>query len=122
MLWWLKSVAANDVAAIYVPHTRRFSVFGLLGAFGGVPLEAEDSPLRSQKCGPPESERWGLPYRCGLPECAAPSCLAWYAATGLLHLCASLVCWSDSQLCLCAAWGGSDGVRSANGAAAPAHC
>ena len=82
MLWWLKSVAADDVAAIYVPHTRRFSVFGLLGAFGNVPLEPEDSPLRSQKCGPPESERWGLPYRCGLPGCEAPICLACDAFLG----------------------------------------
>lgn len=103
MLWWLKSVAASDVAAIYVPHTRRFSVFGLLGAFGGVPLEPEDSPLRSQKCGPPESERWGLPYRCGLLECAAAPCMPWNAATGLFHLCACLVCRSDRHLCLCAA-------------------
>ena len=86
MLWWLKSVAANDVAAIYVPHTRRFSVFGLLGAFGGVPLDPEDSPLRSQKGGPPESERWGLPYRCGLPGCEPPICLARDAVSGLGHL------------------------------------
>ena len=100
MLWWLESVAADDVAAIYVPHTRRFSVFGLLGAFGGVPLEPEDSPLRKQRSGPLESDRWGLPFRRGLRECAAPACLAYVASDGLPHHGASLVS-RKSPLGLC---------------------
>jgi hypothetical protein len=73
MLWWLRSVSADDVAAVCVPHTRRFSVFGLLGAFGGVAAEpAPEAPPRPSKPQPDES-RWGLPHRrCGCaPTCGA---------------------------------------------------
>ncbi len=63
MLWWLRSVSADDVAAV--------SVFGLLGAFGGVAAEPvpEASPRPSKP--QPDESRWGLPHRrCG----CAPTC------------------------------------------------
>ena len=89
MLWWLESVAADDVAAVHVPHTRRFSVFGLLGAFGAASIEpaADCSP---QKQAAPDEPRWGLPYR---RSAAWGACLT-------LNPKRALALWGDARCCL----------------------